>query len=102
MNTLLRLALAGAGLVLLALRGAAVMGSAALHGGLPDQLLVLATLPWGVAGFGEWLAGAALAAGAIFWRERGVRGLLLGAPVFVLGQGWTALWLAWRLSQPRA
>jgi len=101
MITLLRLALAAAGLVLLALRGAAVMGSAALHGGLPDQLLVLATLPWGIAGLGEWLLGAVLAAGVIFWRERGLRGLLLGAPVFLLGQGWTALWLAWRLSQRR-
>lgn len=102
MNTLLRLALAAAGLALLALRGAAALGSAALHGGLPDQALVLITLPWGVAGFAEWLLAAMLAAGAIVWRERGLRGLLLGAPVFALGQGWTALWLAWRLTPQRA
>jgi hypothetical protein len=97
MSALLRLGLGALGLVLLALRGVAFFSSGALHGGFADQLQVLVTLPWGRAGVAEWAAAAFIACGVIVWREGGVRGLLLATPVLVLGHGWTALWLAWRL-----
>ncbi len=58
---------------------------------------VLSTLVWGKQLIGDFYGGILLMSVFIFMIERNwLRALLWAAPIFVLGNMWTALWVAWR------
>jgi hypothetical protein len=94
----LRAAIAILGLALLGLVLWAAVAMQDLHGSFLDQLAVLTTLPWGVAGLADLYVGFVLFAALVFLTERSwVIAALWAAPIFILGNIWTALWFVIRL-----
>ncbi len=94
----LRAAIAILGLALLGLVLWAAFAMQDLHGTFLDQLAVLTTLPWGIAGLADLYVGFVLFASLVFLTERSwVVAALWAAPIFVLGNIWTALWFVIRL-----
>lgn len=92
---------AAIGILGLALLGVVLWATFAmqdLHGGFFDQFEVVSTLPWGVAALADLYAGFLLFSVVVFLTERSwLRALLWAAPIFILGNIWTALWLVLRL-----
>jgi hypothetical protein len=69
-----------------------------LHGTFLDQLNVLTTLPWGIAGLADLYIGFVFFSTIVFLTERSwVVAALWAAPIFVLGNIWSAVWLVIRL-----
>lgn len=86
------------GLALLGLMIWAAAGMQELHGATADQMLVLATLPWGVNVLAELYVGFLLFAVLVFLTERSwLVAALWAAPVFLLGNIWAAVWFVIRL-----
>jgi hypothetical protein len=85
------------GALLVAILWAAFAGGA-LHGSFLQQLSVVTTLPWGIGMLADLYVGFALIAVIVFLAERSwLNALLWAAPIFVLGNIWTAVWLVTRL-----
>ena len=85
----------GAGLLTAFLIGLA--GWALGAGELAPEFEVITTLVWGKQMIGDFYGGILLMTVFIFLIERNwVRAFFLSAPIFVLGNVWTALWVAWR------
>lgn len=96
--TIIRAAIGILGLALLGVVLWAAFALGDLHGSLADQLAVLSTLPWGVATLADLYVGFLLFAILVFLTERSwLVALLWAAPVFVIGNIWTALWFVIRL-----
>lgn len=94
----LRAAVGILGFALLGLVLWAALAKPDLHGTFFDQFAVLTTLPWGVATLADLLIGFVFFATIVFLTERSwVVAALWAAPIFVLGNIWTALWLVIRL-----
>lgn len=92
---------AAVGVLAIALLGVAAWAGFSqtdLHGGIIDQFTVITTLPWGKASMFDLFVGFALFAIVVLMAERSwTRALLWAAPIFVLGNFWTAIWLIVRL-----
>jgi hypothetical protein len=96
--TPLRAVIGVAGLALLGLILWAVFYLADLHGTLFDQAGVIVSLPWGVVTLADLYIGFVLFAVLVFLTERSwLLALAWAAPIFVLGNVWSAAWFAWRL-----
>lgn len=94
----LRAAIGISGVALLALVVWAALSSHDLHGAFAQQLGVLLTLPWGVASLSDLYLGYVLFVVVVFLTERSwIVALLWSVPILVLGNVWTAFWLAIRL-----
>jgi hypothetical protein len=94
----LRAAIGILGLALLGLVIWAAVAMQNLHGTFFDQLSVVTTLPWGVAMLADLYVGFILFATIVFLTERSwLVAALWAAPVFILGNIWSALWLVIRL-----
>lgn len=94
----LRAAISILGLALLGLVIWAAFAMQDLHGTFLDQLKVVTTLPWGVAGLADRYVGFMLLATLVFLTERSwVVAALWAAPIFILGNIWAALWFVIRL-----
>jgi hypothetical protein len=94
----LRAAIGVLGLALLGLIIWAAFAKPELHGGLLDQVAVMATLPWGKATLVDLFAGFILFAVIVFLTERSwIIAVLWAAPIFIIGNVWSALWLLIRL-----
>jgi hypothetical protein len=94
----LRVIVGVVGLLLLAAILWAAFGTGPLHGGFWSQVEVLSTLPWGVVTLMDLYIGFVLFAIIVFLTERSwIAALLWALPVFVLGNVWSAVWLALRL-----
>ncbi len=86
------------GLALLGLVLWAALAKHELHGGFFDQFDVVTTLPWGIAALADLYLGFLLLATLVFLTERSwLTAAFWAAPVFVLGNVWSALWLVIRL-----
>ncbi|MBL8559230.1 MAG: hypothetical protein JNM47_10955 [Hyphomonadaceae bacterium] len=86
------------GIALLAVILWAAFAGGGLHGTFLDQFGVVMTLPWGVGAIADLYIGFALFAVIVFLAERSwLTALLWALPIFVVGNIWTALWLALRL-----
>jgi hypothetical protein len=86
------------GLALLGLVIWAAFAMPELHGSFLDQLAVLTTLPWGIAGLADLYVGFLLFAVLVFLTERSwIVAALWAAPVLVVGNIWAALWFVIRL-----
>lgn len=86
---------AGAGLLTAFLIG--LIGWAFGAGEFTPEFEVISTLVWGKQVIGDLYAGFLLMTLFIVLIERNwLRSLLWAAPIFVLGNVWTALWVAWR------
>jgi hypothetical protein len=98
--TILRAFVGIAGLALLGLILWAAFLQQDLHGSFFDQFGVLAALPWGVVSLVDLYIGFLLFAILVFLTERSfVLAALWAAPVFLLGNIWSALWFAIRLPE---
>ena len=87
-----------AGLALLGLVLWACFSLTDLHGSFLDQFGVITTLPWGVASLSDLYVGFLFFSVIVFLTERSwVVAALWAAPIFLLGNIWSALWLAIRL-----
>ncbi len=96
--TPLRAAIGIAGLALLGLILWAAVARTDLHGSFFDQFGVIVALPWGVVSLADLYIGFLLFAVLVFLTERTWWiAALWAAPVFVLGNVWSALWFAVRL-----
>jgi hypothetical protein len=96
--TILRIIAAGIGAVLLVVVLWAAFAGGALHGSFLQQVGVMTTLPWGVATLTDLYVGFAFFTIVVFLAERSwLAALLWSAPIFVLGNIWTAVWLILRL-----
>jgi len=94
----LRAAIGILGLALLGLVIWAAVALQDLHGTFFDQLAVLTTLPWGIATLADLYVGFVLFASLVFLTERSwLVAALWAAPVFVLGNIWSAIWFVIRL-----
>ncbi|MES1198487.1 MAG: hypothetical protein ABUS48_00710 [Pseudomonadota bacterium] len=89
------------GIIGLALLGLVLWASfslADLHGSFMDQLGVITTLPWGIATLSDLYFGFVFFSVIVFLTERSwVVAALWAAPIFLLGNIWSAVWLAIRL-----
>jgi hypothetical protein len=86
------------GLALLGLLLWAAFAMAELHGTFLDQLNVLTTLPWGLASIADLYVGFVFFSVIVFLTERSwIVAALWAAPIFVLGNIWSAVWLVIRL-----
>jgi hypothetical protein len=95
---ILRAAIGICGLALLGLVLWSLFAKQDLHGGFIDQLAVLTTLPWGMSALVDLYVGFVLFATLVFLTERSwLVAALWAAPVFVLGNIWSALWFVIRL-----
>ena len=93
-----RAAIGICGLALLGLIFWAALTQRDLHGGFMEQFSVVATLPWGVVSLVDLYVGFVLFAALVFLTERSwLVAALWAAPVFVLGNVWSALWFVIRL-----
>jgi hypothetical protein len=92
---------AAVGILGLALLGLVIWAAVAmqdLHGTFFDQLAVVSTLPWGVATLADLYVGFIFFAAIVFLTERSwLVAALWAAPIFILGNIWSALWLIIRL-----
>jgi hypothetical protein len=94
----LRAAIGILGLALLGLIIWAATALTDLHGGLFEQFSVVTTLPWGIVSIADLYIGFVLFAVLVFLTERSwIIAALWAAPIFILGNVWTALWFAIRL-----
>ncbi|HVK81263.1 MAG TPA: DUF1475 family protein [Verrucomicrobiae bacterium] len=94
----LRAAIGICGLALLGLVLWAAFAKPDLHGTFMDQFNVVTTLPWGVAGLADLFIGFVFFATIVFLTERSwVVAALWAAPIFILGNIWSAVWLVIRL-----
>lgn len=94
----IRAAMGILGLALLGLILWAALARADLHGGFGDQFAVLTTLPWGVVSLADLYLGFLLFAVIVFLTERSwIAAAAWAAPIFILGNIWTTLWLVIRL-----
>lgn len=94
----LRAAIGILGLVLLGLVLWAAFSMQELHGTFLDQLAVVTTLPWGAAGLADLYVGFVFFAVIVFLTERSwIVAALWAAPIFILGNIWSAVWLVIRL-----
>jgi hypothetical protein len=85
------------GALLLAILWASFAGGD-LHGSFLQQVGVVTTLPWGIGMLADLYVGFALFAVIVFLAERSwLNALLWAAPIFVIGNIWTAAWLLIRL-----
>jgi Protein of unknown function (DUF1475) len=85
------------GALLVAILWASFAGGA-VHGSFLQQLGVVTTLPWGIGMLADLYVGFALFAVIVFLAERSwLNAILWAAPIFVLGNIWTAVWLVIRL-----
>ncbi len=86
------------GLALLGLILWAFFAKADLHGSFMDQLSVVTALPWGVVSLADLYVGFFLFAVLVFLTERSwLVAAIWAAPVFILGNVWSALWFVVRL-----
>lgn len=86
------------GLALLGLVLWAAFSMQELHGSFFDQLAVVTTLPWGIAGLADLYVGFVFFAAIVFLTERSwVVAALWAVPIFILGNIWSAVWLVIRL-----
>ncbi|MEZ5995924.1 MAG: DUF1475 family protein [Hyphomonadaceae bacterium] len=89
------------GILGLALLGLVVWAAVALrdlHGTLFDQLNVVTTLPWGAAMLADLYVGFIFFAVVVFLTERSwMVAALWAAPIFFVGNIWSAVWLIIRL-----
>lgn len=94
----LRAAIGILGLALLGLVVWAAVSMQDLHGTFFDQIAVVTTLPWGIAGLADLYVGFVLFATLVFLTERSwLVAALWAVPVFVLGNIWAAVWFVIRL-----
>lgn len=94
----LRAAVAILGFAMVALILWAAFAKPDLHGTFLDQFNVLTTMPWGVASLADLVIGFAFFAIIVFLTERSwVVAALWAAPIFILGNAWSAVWLVIRL-----
>ena len=97
---LLRALIGIAGLALLGLVLWATFSLADLHGSFMDQFGVITTLPWGVATLSDLYIGFLFFSVIVFLTERSwLVAVLWAIPIFIIGNIWSALWLAIRLPQ---
>lgn len=89
------------GILGLALLGLVIWAAVAmqdLHGTFLDQLNVITTLPWGLATLADLYVGFVFFGAIVFLTERSwMVAALWAAPVFILGNIWSAVWLVVRL-----
>lgn len=96
--TALRATIGVLGLILLGVVLWAAFFGGDLHGSFAQQGSVLVTLPWGVATLFDLYIGFVFFAVVVFFTERSwLRAALWAVPIFLLGNIWTAVWLALRL-----
>jgi len=94
----LRAAIGILGLALLALVVWAAFAMPELHGTFLDQLAVVTTLPWGIAGLADLYVGFFFFAVIVFLTERSwLIAVAWSLPIFLLGNIWAAVWLVIRL-----
>lgn len=94
----LRAAIGILGLALLGLLLWAGLALHDLHGSFMDQFAVVTTLPWGVVSLVDLYLGFLLFAVLVFLTERSwIVAAFWAAPVFLLGNVWSALWFVIRL-----
>lgn len=94
----LRAAIGILGLAMLGLIIWAALAMTDLHGSFLDQFAVITTLPWGVASLADLYIGFVFFAVIVFLTERTwLVAALWAAPIFVLGNVWSAVWLIIRL-----
>lgn len=94
----LRVVIGMAGLALLGLVVWAFLAYTELHGDFLQQFGVVMSLPWGLVSLVDLYVGFLIFAAIVFVTERSWWSAILWAlPVFVLGNIWSALWLALRL-----
>lgn len=95
---ILRAAIGICGFALLGLIVWAIFAKLDLHGDFMDQLAVLTTLPWGVVSLVDLYVGFVLFASLVFLTERSwIVAAFWAAPVFIVGNVWSALWFVIRL-----
>lgn len=94
----LRAAIGILGLALLGLILWAAFAATDLHGGFMDQFAVVTTLPWGKVSLVDLYVGFIFFAIIVFLTEGSwFAAVLWAAPIFVLGNVWSAVWLFVRL-----
>lgn len=94
----LRAAIGILGLAMLGLVIWAAVSMTDLHGALLDQLAVITTLPWGIAGLVDLYIGFVFFSVIVFLTERSwVVAALWSVPIFLIGNVWAAVWLVIRL-----
>lgn len=94
----LRAAIGILGFALLGLVLWAAFAKADLHGSFFEQFAVVTTLPWGVTALADLYIGFVFFAVIVFLTERSwMVAALWAAPIFLLGNVWSALWLVIRL-----
>jgi hypothetical protein len=94
----LRIAVGVLGLALLGVVIWAAVAGGDLHGSFLQQGAVLTTLPWGLATLLDLYIGFVFFSVIVLLTERSwLRAALWAAPIFVLGNIWTAVWLVLRL-----
>ncbi|HWA01109.1 MAG TPA: hypothetical protein VG841_12420 [Caulobacterales bacterium] len=94
----LRAAIGIAGLALLGVALWAAFALTDLHGAFIDQFNVITTLPWGVATLADLYMGFLFFSIIVFLTERSwFVAALWAAPIFLVGNVWSALWLVIRL-----
>lgn len=95
---IVRAAIGVCGFALLGLILWALFSKQDLHGDFMDQLAVMTTLPWGAVSLADLYVGFILFATLVFLTERSwIVAALWAAPVFILGNVWSALWFVIRL-----
>ena len=95
---ILRAVIGICGFALLGLIFWALFAKQDLHGGFMEQFAVVSTLPWGVVSLVDLYVGFVLFAVLVFLTERSwIVAALWAAPVFVLGNVWSALWFVIRI-----
>jgi hypothetical protein len=94
----LRAAIGIFGLALLGLLLWAGLAMHDLHGSFMEQFAVVTTLPWGVVSLVDLYLGFLFFAVLVFLTERSwIVAALWAAPIFLLGNVWSALWFVIRL-----
>lgn len=94
----LRAAIGILGLALLGLILWAAFAATDLHGSFLEQFAVVTTLPWGMVSLVDLYVGFVFFAVIVFLTERSwLAALLWAAPILVLGNVWSAVWLFVRL-----
>lgn len=69
-----------------------------LHGSFLEQVHVITTLPWGIATLVDLYIGFVFFSAIVFLTERSwMVAALWAAPIFILGNIWSAVWLVIRL-----
>ncbi|MGE3302200.1 MAG: hypothetical protein AB7M12_03730 [Hyphomonadaceae bacterium] len=97
--TALRIVVAALGLALLGVIAWAI-GQTSTPQDFWFENLALLDQPWGMASVANLLVGLALTAVVMMLSERSfIAGALWAAPILVLGNIWTAVWLVLRLPQ---